>query len=218
MTFRRASRCIVASAPLPRLPSAEQIMAMPAEVGRRWTAREVRDLIAAAPLATPRYELVAGELLVTPSPALPHQAVVTRLLIAVATYLDRERIGVAITSPSDVELEPEFVTQPDIFAVSKAEWRRVMKEGLPVRELLLAIEVLSPSSSHHDRVRKRPLYQRHVPEYWIVDLDARLIERWLPGDERPALITETLTGHPAGASAPFVLELGQFFESALSID
>ena len=192
-------------------------MAMPAELSRRWTARQVRDLIAAAPLATPRYELVDGELLATPSPALPHQVVVTRLLVALVAYLDRERIGVAIPSPSDVELEPEFVTQPDIFAVPKAEWRRVMKEGLPIRELMLAIEVLSPSSSRHDRVRKRPLYLRHVPDYWIVDLDARLVERWLPGDERPALLTETLMWHPPGASAPFVLELGPFFEAALSI-
>lgn len=47
-------------------------MAMPAEVGRRWTAREVRELIAAAPLATPRYELVDGDLLVTPGPSLFH--------------------------------------------------------------------------------------------------------------------------------------------------
>ena len=56
-----------------------------------------------------------------------------------------------------------------------AEWRRVATEGLPIRELLLAVEVLSPSSSRHDRVRKRPHYQRHVPDYWIVDLDARLV-------------------------------------------
>jgi len=75
-------------------------MAMPAELSRRWTARQVRDLIAAAPLATPRYELVDGELLVTPSPALPHQVVVTRLLVALVAYLDPEGIGVAIPSPT----------------------------------------------------------------------------------------------------------------------
>jgi len=52
------------------------------------------------PLATPRYELVDGELLVTPSPALPHQVVVTRLLVALVAYLDPEGIGVAIPSPT----------------------------------------------------------------------------------------------------------------------
>ena len=193
-------------------------MAMPAEVQRRWTAREVRELIAAAPLATPRYELVEGELLVTPSPAYPHQMAVIRLVVALSAYLERERVGFVVTSPSDVELEPEFITQPDIFVVPKDESRRVMAEGLPVRELLLAIEVLSPSSSRHDRVRKRPLYQRHVPDYWIVDLDARLVERWTPGDERPELITETLSWHPVGATTAFSLDLPSYFESVFATD
>ena len=209
---------IVPHGALPHTPTAEQIMAMPAEVQRRWTAREVRDLIAASPLATPRYELVDGELLVTPSPGAPHQRGVGLLFYAIMTYLESERVGVVITSPSDVELEPEFITQPDIFGVPKDEWRRVMEEGLPVRELMLAVEVLSPSSSRHDRVRKRPLYQRHVPDYWIVDLDARLVERWTPGDERPELITETLSWHPAGATTAFSLDLPSYFESVFATD
>jgi len=191
---------------------------MPAEISRRWTAREVRDLIAAAPLATPRYELVGGELLVTPSPAAHHQLAVVRLLVAMATYLETERVGTVITSPSDVELEPEFIAQPDIFVVPKAEWRRVMTEGMPVRALTVAIEVLSPSSSRHDRVRKRPLYQRHVPDYWIVDLDARLIERWTPTDDRPELVTQTLSWHPTGATTAFALDLPRFFESVFATD
>src|SRR4051812_20310650 len=107
-------------------------MAMPAESARRWTAREVRELIAASPLATPRYELVDGELLVTPSPAAPHQMAVAKLLVALSAYLDSERVGYVITSPSDVELEPEFITQPDILAVPALEWKRVLREGLPI--------------------------------------------------------------------------------------
>ena len=75
-------------------------MAMPAEISRRWTAREVRDLIAANPLATPRYELVDGELLVTSSPTYPHQRAVARLLVALDAYLGRERLGEVSTSPS----------------------------------------------------------------------------------------------------------------------
>jgi len=123
-----------------------------------------------------------------------------------------------ITSPSDVELEPEFIAQPDIFVVPRGEGRRVMTEGLPVRALTVAIEVLSPSSSRHDRVRKRPLYQRHVPDYWIVDLDARLIERWTPTDDRPELVTQTLSWHPTGATTAFALDLPRFFESVFATD
>lgn len=186
-------------------------MAMPAEAGRRWTAREVRDLIAAAPLATPRYELVDGDLLVTPGPSVFHQRAVVEVVLRLGTYLQTERVGHVITSPSDVELEPEFITQPDIFVIPMAEWRRVAADGLPIRELLLAVEVLSASSSRHDRVRKRPLYQRHVPDYWIVDLDARLFERWAPPDDRPELLTDTLVWHPVGATSPFTMDISPYF-------
>ena len=190
-------------------------MAMPAETARRWTAREVRELIASAPLATPRYELVDGELLVTPGPTRWHQRAVVELVVALNAYLRVEPVGYVLTSPSDIELEPEFITQPDIFVVPTTEWRRLGNDDQPIQELLLAIEVLSPSSSRHDRVRKRPLYQRHVPDYWIVDLDARLFERWNPNDERPELLTETLTWHPTGAATPFTLDIPAFFASVL---
>ena len=177
---------------------------------RRWTAAEVRRLIAEAPLATPRYELVDGDLLVTPSPNGPHQRAVALLLVALDDYLRRHPVGRSFPSPFDVQLEPETVLQPDVLVAPMAEARRLMKE-MPARELLLAAEVVSPSSASHDRVKKRPTYQRHVPEYWIVDLDARLVERWRPGDERPEILLDALEWHPAGPAAVFRLELGRYF-------
>ena len=63
-----------------------QIMAMPA-VGHRWAASKVRALIDASPLQTPRYELVDGELLVTPSPNFAHQRAVAHLLMTLDKYL-----------------------------------------------------------------------------------------------------------------------------------
>jgi len=186
-------------------------MVMPAETTRRWTAREVRQLIADAPLATPRYELVDGELLVTPSPGPQHQEAVRLLLAALGTYFDREPMGHVLSSPSDIELESEDLRQPDVFVLPRAEWERIRRERFPARQLLAAIEVLSPSSGRHDRVKKRPGYQRHVSEYWIVDLDARLFETWHPGDERPEILTERLTWRPHGAQADFELDLTLFF-------
>ena len=191
-------------------------MAMPAETGRRWTAREVRKLIADAPLATPRYELVEGELLATPSPSPLHQRAIVELVVALNAYLAVTPVGHVLTSPSDVELEPEFVTQPDVYVLPMTEWQRILRDGNNImRELLLAIEVLSPSSSRHDRVRKRPLYQRHVPDYWIVDLDARAIERWVPDNDRPELLSESLAWHPTEAPTPFSLDLLAYFHRVL---
>lgn len=188
-------------------------MAMPA-VHRRWTASEVRALVDANELSTPRYELVDGELLVTPAPRLFHQAAVSSLIVLLHGYLAAEPVGRVLASPSDVELEPEFLSQPDLFVVPRDEWRRVRSERI-VRSLTLAVEVLSPSSAGHDRVKKRPLYQRHVPEYWIVDLDARLIERWLPADERPEILTTRLDWSPPGARAPLAMNLTAYFAEVL---
>lgn len=177
---------------------------------RRWTAREVRQLIANSPLATPRYELVDGELLVTPSPGWPHQRAVQILMRELSAYLRAEPVGHVGNSPFDVEPEPELIVQPDVFVLPIAESRRLLGE-MPARSLILAVEILSPSSSRHDRVVKRPAYQRHVPEYWVVDLDARLVERWAPKDERAELLTETLQWQPPGATTAFELDLPSFF-------
>lgn len=72
--------------------------------------------------------------------------------------------------------------------------------------------MLSPSSARADRHIKRRRYQRAgIAEYWIVDLDARLIERWRPDDERPELLAEELVWRPAGSSEPLRLELPMLF-------
>ena len=189
-------------------------MGMPAREKQRLTAREVREFIAAAPLATPRYELVDGELLVTPSPAPPHQLAVGHILFELTLYLREQPVAVALPSPSDIEVEPEQVTQSDIFVLSNPEMDRIVRDGFPANELLVAIEVISPSSARHDRVTKRALYQRRIPEYWIVDVDARVIERWRRGYDRPEMLTATLEWTPEGATRPFTLDLPSLFAGA----
>jgi Uma2 family endonuclease len=184
-------------------------MGMPA-VKRRWTAADVRALRDASPLATPRYELVDGELLVTSSPNGPHQLAVKELLLALDAYLRANRIGSVLTSPFDVEVETDFLSQPDVFVVPMHELKRLRTE-LPARELLLACEVLSPSSLRHDRVTKRPHYQRNVSEYWIVNLTARVIERWQPGKPQEQVISDVLQWHPADATAAFRLDIPDYF-------
>ena len=191
-------------------------MGMPAVQGRRWTAREVRQLISDQELSTPRYELVDGELLVTPPPSRAHQEAVALLLIALRAYLEREPVGHALPSPSDIELEPEDVRQPDVFVMPRDEWRRLVRDEFPARALLLAIEVVSPSSGRYDRVVKRRGYQRRVSEYWIVDTDARLVERWRPGDDRPEILTDSLEWRPNSATSSFTMSLPDFFARVFS--
>ena len=210
MADQRARRGMMPRVHLPSPRRAEHTMGMPATVPRRWTRAEVEALIEANPLHTPRYELVDGELFVTPAPGYVHQAAVIELAVALREYLRETRVGEVFTSPADVELEPGALVQPDDFVLPTDEARRA-RTSSPARTLLLAAEVISPGSARGDRGKKRKDYQKHVPEYWIVDLDAELFERWRPGDERPEVLRESIEWRPAGASFPFVLEIPAYF-------
>lgn len=198
---------------LPFFPNAEHIMVMPAVAKHYWTAADVRELLDES-RKWPRYELLDGELLVTPAPEPKHQMAVGELYTLVRAYCDQERLGVTFTSPADIELFPESIMQPDVFVVPNdnipvdevMRWRHVNR-------LLLAIEVLSPSSLRQDRVLKRDFYLANgVDEYWIVDPDARVFECWRADRERPLVVRDQVTWRPRGASESFQLDVRDFFQ------
>jgi len=185
-------------------------MGMP-DTLERWTAERVRAL----PDDGKRHEVVDGELLVTPAPNFDHQRAVGEMFAALRAYLIGGRVGEAVTSPADIEFDPKTLVQPDVFVVPLEGGRRP-RRWTDIRRLLLAVEVLSPSTARADRTVKRRRYQRaDVPEYWIVDLDARLVERWRPGDERPEVLTERLTWQPDATREPLTMELAAFFHDVL---
>ena len=139
------------------------------------------------------------------APIPRHQRVLRWLFERLQPYVERERIGELFWPPADIELEPGNITQPDLFVVPGA---RKVQRWEEVTALLLAIEALSPSTARYNRTVKRPYYQRNsVPEYWVVDADARLVERWRPDDSRPEILTDSLVWEPAGASGPLSLDL-----------
>lgn len=194
-------------------------MAMPArsEPRKQWTLEEVRALRNRSTGGT-RYELVDGELLVTPSPTGVHQLAVQLLCAALYPYARKEKLGLASLAPRDVDPEPGRSVQPDVFVVPPDQITR-FRGGDPVERLLLAAEVLSPSSARGDRVKKRALYQRNrVSEYWIVDPDARVIERWRPDDDRPEVLATRIDWLPVGAGAPFTLDLVAYFAEVFGED
>jgi Uma2 family endonuclease len=185
-------------------------MGMPA-AETEWTVEMVR----AIPDDNNRYEVVDGELFVTPAPSWRHGDVIAELHLILAEYVKHNSVGHVKLAPQDVVLDHRTLVEPDIFVVPLVDGKkpRVWED---VREMLLVIEVLSPSTARLDRRVKRDRYQReNVPDYWIVDVDARLIERWRPGDERPEILTERIEWTPAGASEPLVIELSEFFQRTL---
>lgn len=181
-------------------------MGMP-DTTRRYTVEEVL----AFPSDGNRYELVHGELLVSPAPRYRHQLVVTRLLVLVARYLEPYRdLAQALVSPADITWGTrDDLAQPDVFVVPVAE---TSEEWSTIRTLLLAVEVLSPSTARYDRITKRRLYQEHgVVTYWVVDPDAQLVEVWRPGDERPEIVTDRLTWKVAPDAQELIIALDEVF-------
>jgi len=181
-------------------------MGMPQQA-THWTAAMVRAL----PDDGNRYEVVDGELFATPAPTWTHQRVVAALLVELGLYARAQGVFEVLPSPADIELDPEGLVQPDIFVQGLVDGRPPMdwNSGAP---LLLVIEVLSPSTAGADRSIKRRRFQRAgIPEYWIVDADARVVERWRPEDERPEILGERLTWHPAGAREALAIELAPLF-------
>jgi len=200
-----------AHVPLRSPPSRAYRMAMPVHVpDPDWTVERALAL----PDDGNRHEVLDGELFVTPSPSWGHQAVLDALYARVREHVRAHRLGWTRWSPADIVLSPRRLLQPDLFVVP---WR----DGGPPRawsevtSLLLAVEVLSPSTARADRHRKRLIYQSEgVPEYWIVDSDARLVERWRPGDERPEILHDALVWLPAPGIAPLSIDLPALFDDA----
>jgi Uma2 family endonuclease len=178
---------------------------------RQWTVDDLEDL----PDDGNRYEIIDGELFVTPAPSLDHQEAVLRFATLLSDYVRREGIGYLVVSPADVTFSKSRSVQPDLFVVPSADGRRP-RHFRDVGRLLLAVEILSPSTARADRVAKRTLFrEEHVPEYWIVDLDSRTVDRSTPGDSRMEVASERLTWHPDGAAAPLVIDLADYFARIL---
>jgi Uma2 family endonuclease len=168
------------------------------------------DMVRALPDDGNRYEVVYGELLVTPSPRLWHQVLVQRLSLALGKYLEREPVGSLLESPADISWGQDVLVQPDVFVVPLDEIRTLTWSR--IQTLLLVTEVLSPSTTRADRFVKRLRYREAgVPRYWVVDGDAHSVEVWTPADDFPRVERELLVWHPAGAREPFTLALEELF-------
>jgi Uma2 family endonuclease len=159
-----------------------------------------------------RYELVRGELLVTPAPRLWHEEVSLRLYVALREFVRAGSLPVHVFgSRSEISWgEEDTEVQPDLFVVPVEEARTL--DWARLRHLLLVVEVLSPSTARFDRFTKRLEYQRRrVPLYWVVDPDERVVEAWTPDDHFPRFERERLVWHPGDAASPFALELADLF-------
>ncbi len=139
-----------------------------------FTYKEYRAL----PETGPHFQLVDGDLIMTPAPTTRHQRISRNLEFLLHEYAVNSGVGEVFDAPTDVVLSDTDVVQPDLFLVLSPNADRISEHAV-VGAPDLVIEILSPASEALDRDYKRKLYARHgVIEYWIVDPVADVIEVW----------------------------------------
>ena len=125
-----------------------------------------------------RYEILDGELSVTPAPSIKHQRISGRLYLILANHIFANHLGDIYTAPTDLILAPTIVAQPDLIFIGN-DRRHIVTERAIEGSPTLLIEILSPSTNRTDRLTKAQLYAKHqVPHYWLVDSDQQTLEAY----------------------------------------
>jgi len=184
-------------------------MAMPALSGiperTLWTIADLEQL----PDDGNRYEILHGELLVTPLPSAGHQGVAARIFLPLATWC-RAHTGWRFLTPGGVYSSETTWLQPDIAIYPSPEYLNLPWRNMPAP--VLVVEALSPSTRKRDRHRKRPAYLTHgVGEVWLVNEEARTIERWTAASEFPETNHGSITWSPSADLPPLVVTEAELF-------
>lgn len=125
-----------------------------------------------------RYEILDGELSVTPAPSTKHQRISSHLHRIVATHVVANQLGTIYAAPTDLILAATTVVQPDLIFIGN-DRRHIITERAIEGPPNLLIEILSPTTHRTDRLTKAQLYAKHqVPHYWLVDPDQRSVEAY----------------------------------------
>jgi len=123
-----------------------------------------------------QYEILDGELRMSPSPNAKHQTVLLNLATILKQYAEQHGTGKIFVAPFDIILSNYNVVQPDILFISKDNYAILTSDNIQgVPDLM--IEILSPASMNHDRNIKRKIYARFgLPEYWLVHPEKKYLQ------------------------------------------
>jgi Uma2 family endonuclease len=155
-----------------------------------------------------RYEILDGELSMTPSPSVAHQRFAANLLVSLKPFVTARGLGEVFIAPFDVILEETSVVVPDLLFVASERSGIVTDRGVRGAPDLI-VEILSPGTARRDRVEKAKLYARHgVRQYWLADPETRVLEVYELGEgqyRRAASLADADTFSPSlfpGLSIP----------------
>lgn len=125
-----------------------------------------------------RYEILDGELAVTPAPSPEHQRVSLNLTLVLGNHVRALKLGHLYCAPIDLILAPTTVLQPDLAFIRFERQGIVTARGIEGSPDLV-IEILSPGTARTDRTTKAHLYARYaVHHYWLVDPEPRALEAY----------------------------------------
>jgi Uma2 family endonuclease len=172
---------------------------------RRWTYAEFAQL----PDDGNRYEVIGGELFVTPASTPLHQKIVARITRLLDEFGDKHDLGESFPAIDVLFAEGNYV-EPDVVFVRRDRLGSLTKRGAESAPELV-VEVLSPSTTSRDRGLKRRLYADFgVPEYWIVDPEKGRIEVHRQTDDparRTEIATATLVWQPIPGGPELALDV-----------
>jgi Uma2 family endonuclease len=185
---------------------------MPA-IHANWTVAQLDAL----PEDLRRHEIIDGVLHVTPAPSEVHLLVAGAFYRRVYEHLRPGGVALALCSPADVRTgdTARNRVQPDVFAVRLVDGRRP-PYPYSLHDLVLAIEVQSPGNPLLDYQVKRQLYlSSGVPEYWVVNPEARNVSRWRGRDDPGEVLSARLEWMPSGMTTALAVDLPALFAEAL---
>jgi Uma2 family endonuclease len=144
----------------------ETVMQPQLDLPREWTYDDLVAYVESLPhdVNPHSYEIVDGALVVTPSPDIDHEFASARL-----RYLLQKALGpnYLVAGPIDIDLQPSYRT-PDLAVVRTSLVERRTRPIQP-SDVLLVVEVVSPSSVTTDRITKPAQYAAAgIPVYWRV--------------------------------------------------
>lgn len=136
----------------------------PPDLPKKYTAKDYFNLPEGSP-----YQLIEGELIMTPSPLTEHQAISRNLEMIIFSHVKQNMLGFVYYAPIDVYLDNENAYQPDIIFISNKNKDIIKKSGIDGAPDLV-IEILSQSNAYYDKKVKKDVYERSgVMEYITVD-------------------------------------------------
>lgn len=179
---------------------------------RRWTRAELARL----PDDGHRYEVLDGELFVTPQASFPHQRIATQLSYLLIPYVEANSLGVVVGPGAvivgDNELQPDVQVVPVSPTTKTDKWDRLPRP-------ILVVEVLSRITRRRDVGKKKQAYRRwRIPSYWVIDRFDRRALIWEGPEAEPLIVTDQIVWHPAGASTPLTIQLDRVLPPEPPID